>query len=158
MGERSSAVPEKPEEKHPELEAIFAVMGTPTPDEVARIRTPEAQAHIALYGVLPPRDLATMLPAASPDAMDLLKQFLTFCPEARITADAALAHPYFASIRQPDTEVCRHFVHTCSPAWVVSLSFVDVVQIAAAAPVRFEDVTPLTIFPRLQEIIEATKL
>jgi mitogen-activated protein kinase 1/3 len=100
-----AAVPENPTEKHAELESIFRVMGTPTPDELGRVRTPEAQAHLALYDAAPSADFAAMFPHANVDAIHLLKQLLAFCPEDRITAEAALAHPWFAGVRQPDTEV-----------------------------------------------------
>ena len=39
------------------------------------------------------------------DAFDLLKRMLAFFPEDRIGAAEALEHPFFAPIREQDTEV-----------------------------------------------------
>lgn len=43
------------------------------------------------------------------DAMDLLRGMLTFHPEKRITVDAALEHPFLASLHNPDDEPCADF-------------------------------------------------
>lgn len=52
----------------------------------------------------PPQDLAKRFPAASPDALDLLARMLQLDYKKRATVDAALAHPYFASVRDPAME------------------------------------------------------
>ena len=44
-------------------------------------------------------------PDASPEALHLLQRMLAFFPDDRITAEEALAHPFFASIRRPEEEV-----------------------------------------------------
>jgi serine/threonine protein kinase len=45
------------------------------------------------------------LPDGVVDALDLLKRMLSFFPEDRIGAAEALEHPFFAPIREQDTEV-----------------------------------------------------
>jgi hypothetical protein len=52
-------------------------------------------------------------PGASPDALDLLRHMLAFFPEDRVTAEVALAHPFFGPIRRVEKEV---------GGWVVVLS------------------------------------
>ncbi len=46
-------------------------------------------------------------PTAPPEAIDLLRRFLRFLPEDRITVDEALAHPFLKPNRQPAQEVGR---------------------------------------------------
>jgi serine/threonine protein kinase len=43
-------------------------------------------------------------PAASPAAIDLLDRLLTFDPAKRLTAEQSLAHPWLASLHDPNDE------------------------------------------------------
>ena len=55
----------------------------------------------------PPRaraDMQQWFPQASPAAIDLLRRLMVFNPAHRLTAEQALAHPYLASLRDPDDE------------------------------------------------------
>ena len=45
------------------------------------------------------------LPEGIVEALDLLKKMLAFFPEDRISAEQALKHPFFASIRDVASEV-----------------------------------------------------
>ncbi|CAM9304024.1 unnamed protein product [Choristocarpus tenellus] len=77
---------------------IFQIMGTPTkenwPDHCSLPDYIEFQPQ-------KPIDLATLLSAASPDAMDLLTKLLVLRPDARASAAEALQHPYFTSELPP---------------------------------------------------------
>ena len=56
----------------------------------------------------PKIDFAVKYPSASPEAVDLLNQCLSLNPAERITAEAALSHPYFAEYHDPEDEpVCQ---------------------------------------------------
>mmetsp|Transcript_33822 Transcript_33822/g.79036 ORF Transcript_33822/g.79036 Transcript_33822/m.79036 type:complete len:411 (+) Transcript_33822:131-1363(+) len=48
--------------------------------------------------------LRERFPSASEDCLDLMHQFLTFDPSRRITAKAAIAHPYIAHLHDPAGE------------------------------------------------------
>ena len=50
------------------------------------------------------RPLEELVPNASPDALDLLKLFLQFNPDKRLTAEEALRHPYVAKFHKPEDE------------------------------------------------------
>ena len=88
-----------------QLNVIFDVMGTPTDEELSKLRTAEARAYIERLPRKAPIDLARRYSAAPSEAIDLLQSFLRFLPEDRITIDEALAHPFFASIRRPADEI-----------------------------------------------------
>jgi len=75
-----------------QLSGIFSVLGTPAltewPEESPVLRTNFLNNR--------PRDLIDLIPEIDPLAKDLLEKMLVFDPSKRITAQAALAHPYFA--------------------------------------------------------------
>jgi len=75
-----------------QLSGIFSVLGTPSltewPEESPVLRTNFLNNR--------PRDLIDLIPEIDPLAKDLLEKMLVFDPSKRITAQAALAHPYFA--------------------------------------------------------------
>jgi len=51
------------------------------------------------------KDFQKIYPAADPLALDLLRHLLQFNPEKRYTAEQALNHDFFKSIRRPEMEV-----------------------------------------------------
>ena len=53
----------------------------------------------------PRRDFSKFFVGASPTAVDLLEKLLVMDPDHRLTAEQALAHPYFANYADPDDEV-----------------------------------------------------
>lgn len=81
-----------------QLKVIFQALGTPSeeewpgmdslPDYVPFPRTPK-----------PP--FASIFNAAADDALDLLGKMLAFNPASRISARAALSHPYFTNAPRP---------------------------------------------------------
>jgi hypothetical protein len=92
-------------EKKDQLSVIFDVLGTPTEDELSRIRTAAAREYVMSVKPRRPEDLAKRYAAATPEALDLLHQFLRFHPEDRISVEGALAHPFLAPVRRPQDEV-----------------------------------------------------
>jgi serine/threonine protein kinase len=49
-------------------------------------------------------DLPTLYPAASPEALDLLRSMLLFSPSERADIDSSLSHAFVAAQRKPDME------------------------------------------------------
>jgi len=47
-------------------------------------------------------DWKQRIPHASNDAVDLLKQLLTFNPDKRLTVEEAINHPYFVNLHKLD--------------------------------------------------------
>lgn len=94
-------------EKKDQLQTIFDVLGTPTEDEISRVRTETAQEYLRSLKIKKAEDMMKRYPTAGKDAVDLLRRFLRFNPEDRITIDEALAHPFLAPVRRPHDEV-RH--------------------------------------------------
>lgn len=94
-------------EKKDQLAVIFDVIGTPTPEEISRIRTPAAKEYIMSLKPRRPEDMTKRYPAATADALELLHAFLRFNPEDRISVDDALAHPFLAPVRRPQDELSR---------------------------------------------------
>ena len=95
-----------------QLARIVAVTGRPTPAAVAALGSPFGASMVdglpaagrGGVGGPPPRSLAALLPGAPPDGLDLLRRLLAFDPAARLSAAAALAHPYVAAFHCPADE------------------------------------------------------
>ncbi|KAK2075614.1 hypothetical protein QBZ16_001722 [Prototheca wickerhamii] len=80
------------------------VIGTPRSEEIERVPSQEARTYLRSMPYMPAASLATTFPAASPLAIDLLEGMLRFDPAARLTVEAALRHPYLASLHDPADE------------------------------------------------------
>lgn len=94
-------------EKKDQLAIIMDVLGTPTEDEIGRVRTEAARDYLRSLKPKRPEDLNKRYPTAGAEATDLLRKFLRFNPEDRITIDEALAHPFLAPVRRPADETVR---------------------------------------------------
>ena len=53
----------------------------------------------------PRKDFSKFFVGANPIAVDLLNKLLVMDPDRRLTAEEALAHPYFVNYADPDDEV-----------------------------------------------------
>ena len=98
MAELATKVPLFPGEcEIHQLFLIFKVLGTPT-EAMWRGVTALSDFNAA-FPQWPARSLADVLPALDPLGADLLAGLLKYQPEERLTAQAAMQHPWFDDIR-----------------------------------------------------------
>lgn len=83
---------------------ITSVIGSPDEDELSFLENPQALKFIKKLPQVPKKDISTHFPDADPLAIDLLKRMLQFDPRRRCTVEQALAHPYLASLHDPQDE------------------------------------------------------
>jgi len=87
-----------------QMNLIFDVIGTPSEEDMKFISNARALAYIKSLPPKPKVPFSQLYPHASELALDLLDKMLVFNPHRRITVDEALAHPYFADLRVPESE------------------------------------------------------
>ncbi|KAJ3292299.1 Pkinase-domain-containing protein [Rhizoclosmatium globosum] len=81
-----------------QLLKIFKLMGTPTELTWPKIvELPEYKSDFPIYER---GNIADMVPKLDAQGIDLLCKLLEYIPEKRISAEAALQHPYFDGFRQ----------------------------------------------------------
>ncbi|XP_052419110.1 mitogen-activated protein kinase 13-like isoform X2 [Carassius gibelio] len=85
-----------------QLIQIMKVTGTPGPEFIEKLENPEAKSYVKSLPHYPRKDFSTLFPRASKKAVDLLEMMLVLDADARLTADGALAHNYFDSLRDPE--------------------------------------------------------
>uniref|UniRef100_A0A8C4QKR4 mitogen-activated protein kinase n=1 Tax=Eptatretus burgeri TaxID=7764 RepID=A0A8C4QKR4_EPTBU len=87
-----------------QLKLIMQLVGTPTKELMGKISSESARNYIQSLTVMQKIDFRDVFLGANPDAVDLLEKMLVLDTEQRVTADEALAHPYFAQYHDPDDE------------------------------------------------------
>jgi serine/threonine protein kinase len=79
-----------------ELYRVFRVLGTPTEATWPGVSTlPD---YTSTFPTWKGKELSEVVPQLDAAGLDLLKQMLTYEPSKRISAKAALEHPYFADL------------------------------------------------------------
>ena len=92
-----------------QLKLILAMRGTPPPEYFSRIVSEPTRQFLQSLPFVRKAPLRSVFPRASDLALDLLDKMLMWSPEERLTAEAALAHPYLARYHNPAEEP------TCPP-------------------------------------------
>lgn len=88
-----------------QLYAIFEVLGTPTGDMWPEmVEFPEYKDSFTKW---PKQDLAHVIPAADPQAIDLMEKMFIYNPATRMSARAALDHAYFDDLPSAVKDACR---------------------------------------------------
>ncbi|KAM7463354.1 hypothetical protein LguiA_031475 [Lonicera macranthoides] len=77
-----------------QLQSIISIMGTPTEDTWPGVTQSTVLPHLP---AIQSQDLASFVnPSLTPEGVDLLSKMLCMDPSRRITAEAALNHPYLS--------------------------------------------------------------
>lgn len=93
-----------------QLKLIFSLIGTPAPDSLDWIKTPEAKQWVKRMTPSKGKNLGKILTKATPDALDLVTKMLRLDPSKRISVVEALEHPYLKELHDPKKEVnCEPF-------------------------------------------------
>mmetsp|Transcript_1155 Transcript_1155/g.2359 ORF Transcript_1155/g.2359 Transcript_1155/m.2359 type:complete len:520 (-) Transcript_1155:87-1646(-) len=87
-----------------QLELITDLLGTPSPDVIAKVRNEKARRFLQNMRKKPGVPFEEHFPHADKGALMMLKRLLAFDPAERPTAEEALADPYFAGLSQPSRE------------------------------------------------------
>jgi serine/threonine protein kinase len=88
-----------------ELFSIFRVLGTPTEETFPGVT--QLPAFSTTFPKWRPKNLADLLHGISPAGVDLIQKMLQYDPAARISAKAALDHPYFDDLAPEMKAKCR---------------------------------------------------
>ncbi|XP_061112992.1 mitogen-activated protein kinase 13 [Conger conger] len=100
-----------------QLTQIMKVTGVPGPEFIHKLDSQEARSYVRSLPHYPRKDFSTLFPRASVQAVDLLEKMLVLDGEARLTAETALAHPYFDGLRDPeDTPEAQPYDDSCDNA------------------------------------------
>eukprot|EP01067_Filipodium_phascolosomae_P001000 Filipodium_phascolosomae@DN1694_c0_g1_i1.p1 len=112
----SSCFPLSPDQKHAtdykfhtrgnrdQLNMIFNVLGTPSEEDIENLEKEDGKRYICIFQPRDPIDLAKKFPAATANAVELMKRMLVFNASKRITVAEALSHDLFADIRNREAE------------------------------------------------------
>ncbi len=87
-----------------QLSLITRVIGTPAESELGWIQSDKAKRYLCSLPPCPRSDFARLYPGASDAAVSLVDLMLAFSPGKRASVEAALAHPYLASLHDPEDE------------------------------------------------------
>ena len=89
---------------------IFRILGSPTTQDISSMNVQDsAKQYLASVPKQPKVELAKLFQDADAAALDLLDQLLQFNPARRISAAAALKHPFFLGLHDATDEP------TCPP-------------------------------------------
>ncbi|KAF8037813.1 hypothetical protein BT93_B0608 [Corymbia citriodora subsp. variegata] len=91
-----------------QLDIMTDLLGTPPPETIARIRNEKARRYLSSMRKKQPVPFSQKFPNADPLALRLLERLLAFDPKDRLTAEEALADPYFHGLANVDRELSTH--------------------------------------------------
>ncbi|CAN6577824.1 unnamed protein product [Malus baccata var. baccata] len=87
-----------------QLDLMTDLLGTPSAESIARIRNEKARRYLSSMRKKQPVPFTHKFPGVDPLALRLLEQLLAFDPKDRLTAEEALADPYFHGLANVDRE------------------------------------------------------
>merc|ERR1711920_584027 len=77
-----------------QLDRILELTNKPSREDIQAMQSPFAATMLEALPLTPPRPLYNIFPNSGLEALDLLHGFLQFSPTRRLSAIAALEHPY----------------------------------------------------------------
>nr|GEZ64239.1 cGMP-dependent kinase [Tanacetum cinerariifolium] len=87
-----------------QLDLVTDLLGSPSAETIARIRNDKARRYLNGLPKKTPIPLSQKFPKADPMALRLLEKLIAFDPADRISAEEALADPYFYGLANLETE------------------------------------------------------
>lgn len=87
-----------------QLDLMTDMLGTPSPESIARIRNEKARRYLSSMRRKRPIPFCQKFPNVDPLALRLLEKMLAFDPKDRPTAEEALADPYFRNLARVERE------------------------------------------------------
>ncbi|CAK9173681.1 unnamed protein product [Ilex paraguariensis] len=87
-----------------QLDLMTDLLGTPSPEAIARIRNEKARRYLSSARKKKPIPFSQKFPNADPLALRLLERMIAFEPKDRPTAEEALADPYFRNLANVERE------------------------------------------------------
>ncbi|XAR54615.1 Mitogen-activated protein kinase [Bertholletia excelsa] len=87
-----------------QLDLMTDLLGTPSPEAIARIRNEKARRYLSSMRKKKPIPFSQKFPNADPLALRLLERMLAFDPKDRPNAEEALADPYFKNLARVERE------------------------------------------------------
>ncbi|XP_027096925.1 mitogen-activated protein kinase 9 [Coffea arabica] len=91
-----------------QLDLITDLLGTPAAESIARIKNDKARRYLSSMRKKTPVPLSQKIPNADPLALKLLERLIAFDPRDRISAEEALADPYFYGLANVEEEPSTH--------------------------------------------------
>lgn len=89
-----------------QLDLITDLLGTPSPEAIAKIRNEKARKYLSAMRKKPPAQFHQKFPNLDPMAIRLLQRLLAFDANDRPTAEEALADPFFKHLAKVEREPC----------------------------------------------------
>ncbi|KAE8726582.1 Mitogen-activated protein kinase 12 [Hibiscus syriacus] len=87
-----------------QLDLMTDMLGTPSAESISKIRNEKARRYLSSMRRKQPVPFSQKFPKADPLALRLLQCLLAFDPKDRVTAEEALADPYFYGLANVDRE------------------------------------------------------
>ncbi|KAF9667546.1 hypothetical protein SADUNF_Sadunf15G0034400 [Salix dunnii] len=87
-----------------QLDLMTDFLGTPSPESISKIRNEKARRYLSNMRKKSPVPFTQKFPNVDPLALRLLEGLLAFDPKDRLTAEEALANPYFNGLSNVESE------------------------------------------------------
>ncbi|KAL6614847.1 hypothetical protein ACP70R_037117 [Stipagrostis hirtigluma subsp. patula] len=87
-----------------QLDLMTDLLGTPSAESISRIRNDKARRYLSNMRKKPRIPFTQKFPGVHPMALHLLERLLAFDPKDRLTAEEALADPYFTGLANSERE------------------------------------------------------